>query len=352
MKLTVKPFGKLKTGEQVNVYTLKNKNGMEVSLLNYGAVIKNVLVPDKNGNMKDVVLGYDDLDGYVNDGAGLGAFIGRHANRIKDGKFEINGVTYELVKNDNGNNLHSGTPSYNKVVYEADSFEEEDSLSVEFSRLSKDMEQGFPGNLDVTVTYTLTEDNELVIEYMAVSDKDTVINFTNHSYFNLAGHASGSVLDQKVELYADQFTPTDDVLIPTGEFQDVEGTPMDFRSMKKIGQDIHADYKPLHQGKGYDHNFVLHQGQDGDAELVAKLWDEKSGRLMEVYTDRPGIQIYTANNLDQSNCKDGATYKPYDAICFETQNFPNAINTPNFPNSVLKAEEEFNSVTVYKFSVQ
>ncbi|SET56588.1 aldose epimerase family protein [[Clostridium] polysaccharolyticum] len=349
MKVTVKPFGKLETGEQVNVYTLKNKNGMEVSCISYGAIIKNILVPDKNGNVKDVVLGYDKLEGYVKDSSGQGAFIGRHANRIKDARFEINGTAYQIQKNEKENNLHSGTPAYNKVIYEADTFEEEDSVSVEFSRLSKDMEQGFPGNLDITITYTLTEENEFVMEYMAVSDKDTVINFTNHSYFNLAGHNSGSVLDHKVELYADQFTPTDDELIPTGEFCDVEGTPMDFRTMKKIGQDIHADYKPLKQGKGYDHNFVLRPNQGEDAELIAKYWEEESGRLMEVYTDRPGVQIYTANNLEEDNAKDGASYRPYDAICFETQNFPNAVNTPNFPNAILKAEEEFNSVTVYKF---
>ena len=345
MKLTVKPFGKLETGEQIQVYILKNKNGMEVSFLNYGAIIKDILVPDKNGKVADIALGYDNLEGYIKDDSGLGSFIGRHANRIEGAKFQLNGVTYDLLKNDNGNNLHSGTPGYNKVVYEADTFEEEDCASVEFSRLSKDMEQGFPGNLDVTVTYTLTEDNELIIEYMAVSDKDTVINFTNHSYFNLAGHASGSVLEQKVELNADQFTLTDDVLIPTGEFQNVKGTPMDFTTMKPLGQDIKADYKPLLQGKGYDHNFVLRHSQAGDAELVAKLWDEKSGRLMEVYTDQPGMQLYTANNLNISNCKNGADYKP-------TQNFPNAIHRPNFPNSVLKAEEEFNSVTIYKFTIR
>lgn len=352
MKITVKSFGKLETGEEIKVYTMRNKNGMEVSCINYGAIVKDIRVPDKNGKLEDIALGFDTLEGYVNEGSGLGAFIGRHANRIKGAKFTINGVEYQLEKNENDNNLHGGTPRYNKVVYEADTFEEEDSVSVEFSRLSKDMEQGFPGNLDVTVTYTLTEDNEFVIEYMAVSDKDTVVNFTNHSYFNLAGHNSGSVLDHKVEIYADQFTPTDDELIPTGEFCDVEGTPMDFRSMKTIGQDIKADYKPLIQGKGYDHNFVLRHCQDGDAELVAKLVEEKSGRVMEVYTDRPGLQLYSANCLDEKNGKGGVDYTAFSGVCFETQNFPNAVNTPNFPNCIVKAEEEFNSVTVYKFYVQ
>lgn len=352
MKITTQKFGKLESGEEISVYTLKNKNGMEVSCLNYGAILKNVIVPDKAGNFRDVVLGYDTLEGYVKDGSALGAFVGRHANRIKDAKFVLNGVTYELQKNDNGNNLHGGTPNYNKVVYETDTFEDEDSVSVEFSRLSKDMEQGFPGNFDVTVTYTLTEDNELVIEYLGVPDKDTVVNLTNHSYFNLAGHDSGSVINHKVEIYAEEFTPTDKVLIPTGEYRKVEGTPMDFRTMKAIGQDIDADYEPLHFANGYDHNFVIKHEVGGDVELVAKCWDEESGRLMEVYTDRPGIQIYTANALKETNCKGGVTYGNRGGVCFETQNFPNAINTPGFPDGVVKAGEEFSTVTVYKFLVK
>ena len=352
MKITKKPFGKLATGEQVSVYTLRNKNGMEVSCLDYGAIVKNIVVPDKKGDMKDVVLGYDTLEGYVKGDSAFGSFVGRHANRIKDAKFVLDGVTYELEKNDHGNNLHGGAPGYDKVMYEADTFEDEGSVSVEFSRLSKDMEQGFPGNLDVTVTYTLTEDNEFMIEYLGVPDKDTVVNLTNHSYFNLAGHNSGTVLEQQVVIYADKFTPTDDELIPTGELRDVEGTPMDFRTMKKIGQDINKDYEPLRQAGGYDHNFVISHQNETDVELVAKLWDEKSGRMMEVFTDRPGVQIYTANALVEGNGKDGASYNHYDGICFETQNFPNAINIPDFPNCVVKAEEEYSTVTVYKFSVQ
>lgn len=352
MKITKKPFGTLATGEEVSVYTMSNKNGMQVSCLDYGAIVKNIMVPDKNGVVKDVVLGYDTLEGYVKDMSALGSFVGRHANRIKDAQFELNGVTYQLEKNDNNNNLHGGQPSYNKVMYEGDTFEDEDSVSVEFSRLSKDMEQGFPGNLDLTVTYTLTEDNEFVIEYMAVSDKDTVLNLTNHSYFNLAGHDSGEVLEQQVTIYADQFTPTDDELIPTGEYCNVEGTPMDFRTMKKIGADINADYEPLHQANGYDHNFVISHQQNGEVELAAKLWDAESGRLMEVYTDRPGVQMYTANALVEHNCKGGITYGNRTGVCFETQNFPNAVNTKEFPSCIVKAEEEFNSVTVYKFSIQ
>ena len=352
MKVTTKSFGKLQTGEEVTAYTLINKNGMEVTVLDYGAIVKDIIVADKNGEKKDIALGYDNLEGYVEGDSALGSFIGRHANRIKDAQFSINGTTYELQKNDNGNNLHGGDPGYNKVMYEAEILKDEDAISVELSRLSKDMEQGFPGNLDITVTYTLTEEDEFVIEYLAVSDKDTVVNFTNHSYFNLAGQDSGTILEQQVAVFADQFTPTDDELIPTGELRDVAGTPMDFNAMKKIGQDINADYEPLKQAKGYDHNFVLRHEELGEVELVAQLWDEKSGRLMEVFTDQPGIQLYSGCSLNDSNGKGGVNYGQYAGVCFETQNFPNAVNTPNFPDAILKAGQEYNSVTIYKFSTK
>lgn len=342
-------FGKTKDGETASLYTLKNNSGMTVVFSDYGATIVNVLVPDAKGNIEDVVLGYDNLEQYTKNAPGFGSFIGRHANRIGDASFTINGKTFELEKNDGNNNLHSGSKSFNKFIYETEFYEEEDSSTIEFSRLSKDMEQGFSGNLDVTVTYTLTAENELVIEYLAVSDEDTVVNFTNHSYFNLSGHASGSVLNHKVWINANQFTPTDDNLIPTGEFADVEGTPMDFRTPKTIGTDIDADYKPLKQGNGYDHNYVLNH-ETPDVNLVAELIDEISGRKMEVYTDTPGMQFYTANFLDKEAGKDGATYKARDGVCFETQFYPNACNIPNFPSSIIKAEQEYEYVTIYKFT--
>lgn len=349
MSIKQSVFGKTKEGETASLYTLKNKSGMTAVFTDFGAVLVSLYVPDKNGKFEDVVLGYDKLEQYFLNGPGFGSFIGRHANRIGGASFTLNGVTYELEKNDGPNNLHSSFRSYNKYMYEAEYYEDEESSTIEFSRLSKDMEQGFPGNLDITVTYTLTDDNELVIEYLGVPDKDTIVNFTNHSYFNLSGHASGSVLDQKVWINADQFTPTDDGLIPTGEFADVEGTPMDFRKAKPIGQDIDADYKPLKQGGGYDHNYVLNH-ETTDVELVAELIDDVTGRKMEVFTDLPGMQFYTANNMHGEKGKEGAVYNERDAVCFETQFYPNSCNIEAFPSCVIKAEQQYDYVTVYKFS--
>lgn len=350
MKITQKSFGKTAHGEEATLYTLTNSNGMKVSLTDFGANIVSIIVPDAKGNAVDVNLGYSNLAGYEVNSPGLGSFIGRHANRIGGAKFELNGKVYELEKNDGNNNLHGGSTGYNKFMYETEVFEDEEVASVEFSRLSPHMEQGFPGNLDVTVTYSLTESNELVIEYQAVSDRDTVVNLTNHAYFNLSGHDSGDILDHKLWIKANQFTPTDSELIPTGELRDVAGTPMDFRTFKSIGQDINADYEPLKVAGGYDHNYVL-DISGTEVEKVAELIDEKSGRRMEVFTDLPGMQLYTGNFLQpQDNSKDGAVYKKWGGVCFETQYFPNSVNIKNFPSAVLTAGKEFNSVTIYKFS--
>lgn len=350
MKITQKSFGKTKSGEEATLFTITNSNGMKVSFTDFGAHIVEVIVPDAKGNFADVNLGYKNLQGYEVNPPGFGAFIGRHANRIDGAKFEINGKAYELEKNDGSNNLHGGSKSYNKFMYEAEIFEDEDIASVEFSRLSPHMEQGFPGNLDMSVTYSLTETNELVIEYLAVSDKDTIINLTNHSYFNLAGHNSGSVLDQKLWIKANQFTPTDSKLIPTGELRDVTNTPMDFRTFKSIGQEIDADYEPLKIAGGYDHNYVL-DINGNEVEKVAELMDDKSGRSMEVFTNLPGMQLYTANWLGtDENTKDGAFYDKKNGVCFETQYYPNSCNTSTFPSCLLKAGKEFDSVTIYKFS--
>lgn len=350
MGITKKAFGKTKTGEEVFLYTLTNKNNMSAVFTNYGANLVNLYVPDAKGTVADVVLGFNTLEGYFDNGPGFGSFIGRHANRIGGAKFEINGKVYDLEKNDGNNNLHGGSVGYNKFIYEVETYEEEGSISIEFSRLSVDMEQGFPGNLDISMTYTLTEENELVLEYLAVSDKDTIVNLTNHTYFNLAGHNSGSVLDQKVLIKSNQFTPTDDALIPTGEFADVTGTPMDFRTLKPLGRDINADFEPLKQAGGYDHNFVL-DISGTEVEKVAEMVDDKSGRIMEIYTDMPGMQLYTANFLaDDGTYKDGAKYKKRDAVCFETQYYPNSCNIKEFPSCALKAGDEYDFVTIYKFS--
>ena len=352
MGIKTKSFGTTKDGQKAVLYSLTNSKGMQVDFTDYGANIVRIIVPDKNGKMADVVLGYDSVTGYEGNAPGYGSFLGRCANRISDAEFEINGVKYTLDKNDGKNCLHSGFKSYNKFMYETETFEEDGALSIEFSRLSPDMEQGFPGNLDITVTYTLTDDNELVIEYFAVSDKDTIINFTNHSYFNLAGHSSGSVLDQKVKIYADKYTVTDAGLIPTGEMADVAGTPLDFREWKKIGQDINADFEPLKLGHGYDHNFVLNTTRD-EVTLIAELHDDNSGRHMEVFTDLPGMQFYSANFLPENEkAKDGCVYKSRDGICFESHFFPNSCKMENVPNGRIKAGQEFESTTIYKFSVK
>ncbi len=352
MSIKKHSFGKTSAGEEATLYTLINKKGMSVSLTDFGANIVNIIVPDKDGKYDDVVLGYDNVKGYEGNPAGYGSFIGRHANRIDGASFELNGKTYTLEKNDGNNNLHAGSKSYNKFIYETETFEEEDADSVEFSRLSPHMEQGFPGNLDISVTYTLTDDNELVIEYMAVSDKDTICNLTNHSYFNLNGQASGSVLSQKVMINADTFTPTNDALIPTGEIISVEGTPMDFRKLKALGEDINADYAPLKIAGGYDHNYVLNISGT-EVEKVGELVSDESGRTMEIFTNKPGMQLYTGNFISGTEAgKKNFVYQKNGGVCFETQFFPNSCNRPEFPSCVLKAGNEYDYVTVYKFGLK
>lgn len=353
MKISKEPFGITKAGEKVTVYTLSNDHGMKVRILDYGAIIMDLIVPDKNGKQEDVVLGYDNIADYEVNGSYFGSLIGRHANRIANAKANINGTVYPLEANDGVNNLHSASKSYNKFMHEVETFEEEGEISIELSRLSPDMEQGFPGNLDYSVTYTLTNNNELVVEYQAVSDKDTIVNMTNHSYFNLAGHASGPIENQEVWINADQVTEIDAGLIPDGKYNDVTGTPMDFRVRKPIGKDINADYEPLKIAGGYDHNFVLNSGNGEDAEKVAELYDPQSGRLMEVFTDLPGMQLYTGNFINnKSKGKEHAVYNKRSGVCFETQFFPNACNIPDFKSPVILAGEEFESVTIFKFSCQ
>lgn len=350
--LEKQPFGVTKNKEQATRYILENSCGMKVTITDYGANIVNIYVPDKNGEIKDVLLGYDDVSGYEVNAPGHGSFLGRHANRIAKAKFTLNGTEYRLEQNDGENCLHSGSRSYNKYLYHTDILEGEHGQFLKFSRISPDMEQGFPGNLEVSVSYSLSEENELIITYDAVSDKDTVINFTNHSYFNLAGEDAGSVLHHKAKILADQYTETDSQLIPTGVFTDVAGTPLDFREFKEIGRDINADFPALRYGNGYDQNFVLHTKR-GEVQRVAELWEEESGRFMEVFTDLPGLQFYSANFLSEKDVgKGGRSYKPRAGICFETQFYPNSINMEHVPNGRLAAGEKFKSTTIYKFSVR
>ena len=344
-KLTVKKFGVTEGGDRSYLYVLRNDKGIVVTVTDYGATLVNVLVPDKNGEIKDVVLGYDDVAGYEKNGGNLGATVGRNANRIGGAAFELNGRRYELDKNDNGhNNLHSGPDYYNKRMWEVT---ENGDDHVTFMLHSPDGDQGYPGTIDMYVTYSLDEDNTLTIHYEAVPDQDTVINMTNHSYFNLNGHDSGDVLEHVVTLEADAFTPADAESIPTGEIRPVDGTPMDFRGGQKIGARIDKDYEPLNFGGGYDHNWVLKN--EGRFVKVAEVSSEKSGIRMEVLTDLPGVQMYTANFLNGVTGKDGAVYGKRNAVCLETQYYPDAIHHENFPGPVCNAGEKYDTRTAYRF---
>lgn len=350
MSISSKTFGKTEDNQEVTLYSLKNRNGLEAAFLNLGAVMVNLFLPDANGKMEDVVLGYDTVKQYEVNGPSFGAPLGRCGNRIGGAVFKINDKTYELDKNNGNNCLHGGYLRFNHLMYEAECLESDTEDAIVFSRVSPDMEQGFPGNLDVSITYRLTDEDELIIEYCCTSDKDTVVNMTNHSYFNLGpgGHKAGDVLDEKVRIYAGRYTPTFDDLVPTGEYLDVAGTPLDFREFKRIGEDIHSDYKAVVQAKGYDHNYVLDHPED-EVSLAAELIDERSGRKMEVLTDLPGLQFYTANTLVEPG-KEGHIYREFNAVCFETQGFPNACNVPSFPTTILKAGEEYSHVTVFRFT--
>ena len=337
-------FGTTKKGEKASCYILKNKNGMEAVVSDYGAALLKLLVPDKNGKLCDVVLGYETLEDYENGGDSIGATVGRVANRIGTGEFELNGTVYSLTKNDNGKNtLHGGCDFYNKRMWNA---KNEDDQQVTFTLTSPDGDQGFPVELKIEVTYTVTDDNELKIHYHAVPDKDTIVNLTNHSYFNLPGHASGSALDEEVWINADMFTEADEESIPTGIFVPVEGTPMDFRNAKTVEKEIGGDYIALRYGNGYDHNWVL----NGEGfRKVAAAYSEKTGIKMEVSTDLPGMQFYSGNFLVETKGKDGAVYDKGHGICFETQYFPDAIHKDNFKSPVVRAGESYETTTIYKF---
>lgn len=320
---------------------------MSASITNYGAALVKLNVPDKEGKLRDVVLGYDDVTGYEKGGGSFGAPVGRNANRIGGAVITIQDKTYELEKNDNGNNLHSGTNYYNKRIWNVG---EKTDSKIEFVLHSPDGDQGYPGTLDMHVTYELTEDNELRLIYDAVPDQDTIINMTNHSYFNLDGHDSGNVLKELVTLDADYFTRADAQSIPTGELVDVTGTPMDFRMPRALGEAIDTDYEAVRLGKGYDHNWVLKN--NGKFDKVAQAVSEKSGIVMEVWTDLPGMQMYTANFLDNEHGKNGAVYGIRDAVCFETQYFPDAVHHENFASPICKKGMPYHTVTSYKFETK
>jgi aldose 1-epimerase len=342
-------FGKTPEGENVDLYTLTNAKGMEAGIATYGGVVVSLKVPDRSGKFADVVLGFDDFESYPKSSPFFGALVGRYANRIAKGRFKLDGVEYKLAVNNGENSLHGGLKGFDKKVWKA---RQASADSLELSYLSKDGEEGYPGNLSVIVTYTLTDDNELKIDYSATTDKDTVLNLSNHSYFNLAGEGEGDILGHKVMINASKFTPTDKGLIPTGELRKVEGTPFDFLKPHAIGERINLNDEQLVVGKGYDHNFVLDRKGDG-LEVAARVTEPHSGRVMEVLTTQPGLQFYTGNFLDGTiKGKGGHIYGPRSAFCMETQHFPDSPNQPSFPTSELKPGETFHQTTAFRFSVE
>ncbi len=346
-------WGHTSKEECVYRYTLTNSNGTKAILTNLGAVLLSFITPDKNGVMADIVLGYPSLEDYFENAVAFGATIGRNANRIANASFSINNVTYPLCANEkNRNNLHSNPDGYHKRLWEVETTSDELGEHIRFFIESPDGDQGYPGHFSISVTYTLTEDNSLIIDYEGISDKDTIANLTNHSYFNLSGHDGGSVLDHIVWIDADTFTIADEYSIPTGELVNVTNTPMDFTTPTTIGARIDCtDYEPIAFGNGYDHNWALNNNQE--LQLVATATDKRSGRTLEVYTDLPGMQFYTPNFSKNSiHGKDGVIYNGRDGFCFETQYFPDAIHHENFPSPILKAGEPYRTTTIYRIVVE
>ena len=340
-------FGKSNEGTDVYLYTLENKNKMCVKITNYGGTVCSILFPDKEGKVEDLLLGFSDLNGYLAEGNPyFGCLVGRFANRINQGIFTLDGVEYKLAQNDGPNHLHGGIKGFDKVVWESKEIEENGCQGIQLTYFSKDGEEGYPGNLSVSVSYILTGENELKIKYEAETDKATPLNLTNHCYFNLCGNAKRDVLDHEVKIFANAYTPVNENLIPTGELAKVEGGPFDFREFKKIGQDI------VQVSGGYDHNFVLNLDKSRITK-IAEVVENISARVLEVFTSEPGVQLYTGNFLDGSLIgKEGFPYKKHFGFCLETQHFPDSPNCPEFPNVILKPGEKYTQETSYKFSIR
>lgn len=343
-------FGNLPDGTPVEKITLTNAAGDSVSAITYGGIITSINVRDRSGKRDDVVLGHDTLADYLKDGSYFGAMVGRYANRIGGAQFRIDGQTYKLAANNGPNSLHGGLRGFDKVVWHAEPFESEGNAGVKLTHTSSDGDEGFPGALAVSVTYTFNDRGELAIDYQATTDKPTVVNLTNHSYFNLGGDGSGNVLDHVLTIAADKYTPVDAALIPTGELASVEGTPLDFRTGHAIGERI-KDPAILKLALGYDHNFVINRTAAGEVK-AAEVVDPKSGRVMEVFTTEPGIQLYLANHQNGNVGKAGHIYNQYSAFCLETQHYPDSPNKDQFPTTVLRPGETYQSRTVYAFSAR
>jgi aldose 1-epimerase len=345
-------FGTTKDGQNVDLYTITNSHGIEVRAMTYGGIILSLRVPDKNGKLDEVVLGFDNFEGYLNNKPHFGGIIGRYANRIANAKFTLDGVEYHLAKNDGPNTLHGGLKGFDAVLWQAAPFENKAGAGVGFSYTSKDGDESFPGNLKAHVTYTLTDKDELTITYEATTDKATPVNLTQHSYFNLAGEGHGDILGHDLTLNAASFTPVDKNLIPTGEIRPVKGTPLDFTKPTKIGARINDNYEQLILAHGYDQNFVVN-GKAGELRLAAHVHEPTSGRVLEVYTTEPGVQFYSGNFLDGTIIgKHGHAYKQREGFALETQHFPDSPNHPEFPSTILRPLQTFHSLTIYRFSVE
>jgi aldose 1-epimerase len=346
--ITKQPFGQTAEGEAVDLYALSN-GSLTVKVMTYGGIITQVHAPGKDGKTADVVLGFDTLDGYLKGHPYFGALVGRVGNRIAKGKFTLDGKEYTLAVNNGPNALHGGLKGFDKRVWKAEEVKSADGVGLKLTYTSKDGEEGYPGNLTATVTYTLTDKNELQIDYEATTDRATPVNLTNHTYFNLAGHDSGTILDQVVQIAAEKYTPVDDTLIPTGAIAPVAGTPLDFRAPHPIGERIEQmGGDPV----GYDHNMVLDGGQTAQPRKVVTATDLESGRTLEMLTTEPGVQFYSGNFLDGTNVgKGGATYRQYHGFCLEAQHFPDSVNQPTFPSTILEPGETYRQTTIYRFGV-
>jgi aldose 1-epimerase len=350
--ITKESFGKTSAGENIDLYTLRNVHGVEAKITNYGGIVVSLSVPDRNGKFDDVVLGFNDLDSYLKPHPDFGALIGRYGNRIAKGRFTLNGVEYKLAVNNGENHLHGGIKGFDKVIWTGKGIKTPAGPAVVLNYLSKDGEEGYPGNLRVNVVYTLTNKDELRIAYTATTDKDTVINLTHHSYFNLLGEGKGDILNHRLRINADRFVPTDAGSIPTGELRKVAGTPFDFLKPTAIGGRINQDDEQLKFGSGYDHTWIIN-GRAGTLRFAAAAQEPTTGRVLEVWTTEPGMQLYTGNFLDGTlTGKSGKLYPRRSGFCLETQHYPDSPNQPSFPTTTLKRGATYRSTTIYKFGVK
>lgn len=350
--ISSQPFGKMNDGKEVTLYTLKNKNGVEMGVINYGGIIVSIKVPDKNGLIEDITLGFDSLSPYLKDDPFFGALIGRYGNRIAKGKFTLEGTEYSLPINNGKNHLHGGPNGFYNVYWNIEPVNNSENPSLKLTYLSKNGEEGYPGNLNTEVIYTLTENNELVVKYKAETDKKSIVNLTQHAYFNLTGNCKKDISEHELMIDADKFLPVDNTLIPTGEMKEVTNTPFDFRTPVAIGKRISENNRQLQYGIGYDHCWVF-SNQADSLKKVCTLYEPVSGRIMEVLTTEPGMQFYSGNFLDgKLKGKNGVIYKHRYGLCLETQHFPDSPNQTSFPSTVLNPGETYRTITIYKFSVK